>query len=315
MGIRRSGLTYQSAESIQPQTSRRQVMAEPETPEQLVIRFRGICGHIDLPNGKTGNSKKKKKRTVLVSHHNGNMEIEHHIPYIEVLADDVESFTSGLNVVQYSRPGVDGRLARVELDNATLIKLRDIEPGYVEEEISYRNDVPHMKDVVGQPNAAMNLQTPEAKDINTDHVVAVFDMPEGRLVAGDPEPAITRFATGIPFKPRRLARWSDLYSEYTPPLVVELVRLGSDVAKQEITFHKTLRMITIGNEPERLILGVGKDAHGNHAGHPHSVSPVQLTGHYLLYYDLLEKPPKPDERPVPIPTQFDGSGCPNSNYP
>jgi hypothetical protein len=290
-------------------------MAETETPEQLVIRFRGICGHIDLPNGKNGTSRKKKKRTVLVSHHNGHLEIEHHIAYIEFLADDVESFSPGLKVVQYSRPGVDGRLARVALDHPTLIQLRGIKPGYVEEEISYRNDVPHMSDVVGQHEVASSLKAEKAKDIDNPHVSAVFDMPEGRLVAGEPEPAITRFATGINFKARRLARWSDLYSEYIPPLVVELVRLGSDATPQEIRFRKTLRMITIGNEPERLILGVGKDVNGGHAGHPHTDAPVQLTGHYLLYYDLLENPPKPDERPVPIPTQFDGSGCPNSNYP
>ena len=285
-----------------------------ETSEQLLIRFRGICGHIDLPNGKNGSG--KKKRTVLVRHRNGNGAIEHHIPYIEFFADDVEAFADGLKVVQYSRPGVDGRLARVDLDDATEIRLAGIDPDYVEEELSYRKDVPHMSEVVTGFEPAESLLTPLANDVDSGRAVAVFDMPKGRLVAGEPEPAITRFPKKITgFTPRRLARWSDLYTEYEPPLVVQLFPLGSDGPSRDILFRNTLRMITIGNEPERLILGVGRDATHNHAAHDHEQAPPQLTGHYILYYELLKNPPPEKERPVPIPTQFDGSGCPNNNYP
>lgn len=286
--------------------------------EQLLIRFRGICGHIDLSNRAAG----KKKRTVLIRHKNGNGNgnIEHHVPYIEFFADDVAS-ADGLELIAYSRPGIEGRLARLNLDDkleGAEIKLKGISAGNVKEEIGYQRDVPHMAEIV--PGFEVNslledLLTPLAANVKRDRVAALFDMPAGRLVAGDPEALRTEFKPEGQFRPRRLARWSDLYTTYKPPLVVQLLLFKEKGAIREIHFKESLRMITIGNEPERLILGiVGAPAAHPHNGSDHDATgPVQPTGHYVMYYGLLRNPPA--DPPLPNPAQFDGSGCPNNNYP
>src|ERR1041384_2021285 len=176
-----------------------------EVSEQLRIRFRGTCAHLDLSNG----NGKKKKRTVLVRHRNGNSAIEHHVPYIEFYADDVQSFPRELKVLQYSRPGVDGRFARVDLDDTTEIRFKGIEPGEVEEEDNYRSDVPHMSEILKKANVqnrkvAQALLVADAKQIDRNRAAAVFDMPSGRLVAGEPEAMITTFPKEVEFEPRRL---------------------------------------------------------------------------------------------------------------
>jgi hypothetical protein len=291
--------------------------------EQLLIRFRGICGHINLSNGGNGNEK-NKKRTVLVRHQNGNADIEHHVAYVEFFADDVKAFSPDLKIIKFSRPGVDGRFARVEINDATEIRLKGIPAGEVEEALSYQRDVPHMGEILKRKiDVAKSLLTGSARDIDQERAVAVFDMPEGRLVAGEPEALVTRFPPEVGFKARRLARWSDLYITYEPPLVLELTSLEKGGAVREIEFESSLRMITIGNEPERLIVGIigapSDQTHHHDASHDHNgaedeePTPVQPTGHYVLYYNLLENPPT--VKPVPIPTQFEGSGCPNNNYP
>ncbi len=287
-----------------------------ENSEQLLIRFRGICGHIDLSNGSTG----KKKRTVLIRHQNGNGNgnIEHHVPYIEFFADDVES-ADNLKLIAYNRPGIEGRFARLNLVDeleGVEIRLKGIPAGNVKEEVGYQRDVPHMAEIfpgfVVTDDLLNGLLTPLVKDVDRDRVTAVFDMPAGRLVAGEPEALRTTFIPQREFTPRRLARWSDLYTTYKPPLVIELVLFKEDGTIREIHFKESLRLITIGNEPERLILGtLGATAAHTHNGSDHA--PVQPTGHYAMYYTLFRNPPT--DPPLPNPTQFDGSGCPNNNYP
>ncbi|HET8797097.1 MAG TPA: hypothetical protein VFO89_05405 [Thermoanaerobaculia bacterium] len=304
-----------------------------ETSEHLIVRFRGICGHIDLPSENGRKNGPKKKRTVLVRHTNGKGNgkknskgnVEPHIPYIEFFADDVEALSDTLDVTQFSRPGVEGRFARITFDEPTEVRFKDIPAGLVDEDLGYQKNVPHIGEILRSEVAVLEeLLMPEIKDVKGDSIAAVFDMPEGRLVAGEPEPALTRFDPKVGFKERRLARWSDLHLAYEPPLILELAPLGGDGDVQEITFKNSLRMLTIGNEPERLILGIfgppsghpnGSDTDHDHNGHDHGdgSTPVQRTGHYILYYDLLKNPPA--DPPVPIPPQFDGSGCPNNNYP
>jgi hypothetical protein len=296
-------------------------MAEAEETgrQQLLIRFRGICSHLDLSTNGNGANGRKRKRTVLVRHRNGNAAIEHHIPYIEFYADDVAQFSPGLRVFQYSKPGVDGTFARVDLEDGTEIRIAGKKPGYVEQESNYERDIPHMKDIVRDEKsrrAARGLLVAEANDVDRERAAAVFDMPEGRLMAGEPEAMITRFDERVGFEPRRLARWADLQVEITPPLVLELIPLGASGPKREIRFKETLRMITIGNEPERLILGVmatGESSHSDGHDHAQNGTPVQPTGHFILYYDLLENAPV--SKPVPIPTLLTGAGCPNNNIP
>jgi hypothetical protein len=283
-------------------------MAETKT-QQILIRFRGICAHLDMPG--------KKKRTVLVRHRTTDFNIEHHTPHVEFYADDVVSFSPDLNVISYSRPGVDGRLARVDLEDGTIIRIKGATPGVVEEEPSYVRDVPRFSEILKvQPPINQKIAATLLGDISavdSSRVVAVFDMPAGRLVAGEPEHQLTRFAKIVPFDSRPLARWADLHATVpSDRVVLELESKGGVV--RGIQFKERLRMLTIGNEPERLILGVisGSD----HAAHGHTESvPPQPSGHFVLYYDLLEVPPEKNQRFVPIPSQLGGTGCPNNNYP
>lgn len=293
-------------------------MGERTIPgRQLLVRFRGICGLLDLPNS-------KRKRAVLLRHHTGIAGIEHHIPHIEFYADDVETFSRELPIRLYTRPGFDGRLARVDLDDSTVIRLKNpeiIPAGDVEEEPNYQFDVPHMSEVLkalgADTEVVPSLLDPDINKVDRDKAAAVFDMPKGRIMAGEPEAMITRFEKKVKFEPRRLARWTDLLIACQPPVTLELQSLATGT-RREIVFRDTLRMLTIGNEPERAILGIltsDTDMHGvNHtnAADP-TAAPVQPTGHYILYYDMLKNPPK--DRPVPIPTQYTTPGCPPNGYP
>lgn len=298
--------------------------------QPLVIRFRGICAHLDLPNGAAPG--KKRKRTLLVRHRNGNGNIEHHVPYVECLADDIEAVSPpGLRMLQYSRPGTDGRFGRIDLadrpETMTIIRINGASAGDVTEDLSYEENVPHFSKILNDPNdakpAASLTKTPPPVDVK--FATAVFDMPEGTLVAGEPEAMKTRFDSGpAAAMARRFSRWSDLYVQKVPQgkVTMELEQQPSG-DKQTITFAETVRMITIGNEPERLIVGLigGGDAH---AGHNHAAGngngngtrgrgPIQPTGHFILYYDILKN--RPDETPLPVPSQLEGTGCPNNNYP
>lgn len=277
-------------------------MAEQQ-PQQLRIRFRGICGHVSIPGT-------KKKRTVLVRHNNGNANMEHHIPYIEFYADDVASSSPSLKLVQYSRLGVEGRFARIDLENGTQIQLKGIDPGDVDEQPNYQTDVPHMSEILKKAVAARPGIVDVSPQLLGDGkdaarartVAAFFDMPAGILLAGEPEGMITRFGDDVGFEARRFAKWTELYVPYkTPQIVVQLTAAGET---REITFKNTLRMLTIGNEPERVILGL-KVGGGPKGG-----------DHFGLYYDLLDDQQNlPDPRPLPIPTMLEGAGCPNNAYP
>ena len=296
--------------------------------QPLLIRFRGICAHLDLPNGAAPG--KKRKRTLLVRHRNGNSNIEHHVPYIECLTDDILALSPELRMLQYSRPGTDGRFGRIDLpdrsDTMTIIRINDVPAGNVTEDLSYEENVPHFKNILNDPNDATPADslTKALSSVDRKFATAVFDMPEGTLMAGEPEAMKTRFDSG-PAAPeetaRRFARWSDLYVQVPKgEVTIELEQRPSG-EKHTITFADTLRMITIGNEPERLILGLigGADSHEDH-DHPtgngngtNGHGPIQPTGHFVLYYDVLKN--RPDEMPLPVPSQLEGTGCPNNNIP
>jgi hypothetical protein len=304
------------------------------THQPLLIRFRGICAHLDLDPPKDAARGKRRKRTLLVRHRNGNSNIEHHVPYIECLADDVLDISSGLRLLQYSRPGTDGRFARVDLadqpDTMTLIRINGVPPGDVTEDLSYQENVPHFGKILNHRDDATPADSliKASPPVDGKFATAVFDMPEGLLVAGEPEAMKTRFDSGPSApeeKARRFSRWSDLYVQVPAgEVTVELVQ-QPDGEPQTITFAKTVRMITIGNEPERLILGLIGGAHSsaghdhNHAsgnGHGNGASgrgPIQPTGHFVLYYDVLKN--RPDQMPLPVPSQLEGTGCPNNNIP
>lgn len=302
--------------------------------QPLLIRFRGICAHLDLKNGAARG--KVRKRTLLVRHRNGNNNIEHHVPYIECLADDVLEISPGLQMLQYSRPGTDGRFARIDLpdrpETMTIIRIIQAPTGDVTEDLSYKENVPHFGKILNNSNDAVPAPSlmNDLQRIDAKFATAVFDMPEGILVAGEPEAMKTRFNSGPAKEERRFSRWSDLYvqnvREGTLTIQLQTINDKQPVSEpQTITFAKTVRMITIGNEPERLILGVigGADAHaGNDHGHAsgngngngtNGHRPIQPTGHFVLYYDILKN--LPNEMPMPVPSQLEGTGCPNNNIP
>jgi hypothetical protein len=291
-----------------------------DTMQQILIRFRGICAHVEVDDPKAetqnGNGKGKKRRTILVSHHgNQDTPIEHHTSYVEFYADDVRAFSPELRVVSYSKPGVDGRFARVDLTKGTIIRLKDTDPGDVEEAPSYRRDVPHFSEILKSfPEANRTIAPGLVGSINkldTARAFAAFDMPAGTLYAGEPENTITRFPKNINFPPRRLARWAELQATVAAgPITLELSSTTGPT--HAIEFTENLRMLTIGNEPERLILGVIE----NQAAHSHAgATPTQPSGHFALYYNLLDNPPLESDRAVPIPTLLGGAGCNNNNYP
>ena len=284
--------------------------------QEILIRFRGICAHVDVNNGLAPDGKRRKKRTILMRHRNADANIEHHTAHIEFFADDVDAFSPELKVVSYSRVGVEGRLARVDLADGTVIRLKNTPPGYVLESPSYESDVPRFTELLPQQNrpiAAGLVGDIEKLDIN--RAVAAFDMPEGILVAGEPEGLITRFKKSVNFTSRRLARWAELFATVAAgPIEIELSAPGKSDPRR-IQFKNTLRMLTIGNEPERLILGLlPESVQGSHS-HGTSEIPPQPSGHFVLYYDLLENPPQDKDKALPIPTQLGGAGCVNNNYP
>jgi len=294
---------------------------------QLFIRFRGIVTNLDLPNG---TRPKGMKRALLLRHDDPDTPIEHHISYIECLADDLES-APGLKILKYSRPGTDGMFARIDLPNdpgvMTEIRLKGVKPGPVVEEANYRNDVTHFEQILknyDQLKIEPSLLGESAADVDASRTVAVFDMPKGRLMAGEPEAFLTRFDPKlVTFTPRRLPRWVDLLTTVNRPNVeLELVQQPGG-EPQSIKFRETLRMITIGNEPERLILGVigGNGGHGA-AGHSHGKGNgkgngnggrTQPSGHFVIHYNVFD--PVPKDKPVPIPTQLEGGGCGSNNVP
>ena len=304
--------------------------------QPLLIRFRGICAHLDLTD-----KNPKRKRTLLVRHRNGNgsSNIEHHLPYVECLADDIAAITSG-RMRQYSRPGTDGVFGRIDLedrpDTITIIKINGAPAGDVTEDLSYQENVPHFKQILKEGSDATPATSlvNEADRVDRKFATAVFDMPAGTLVAGEPEAMKTRFDSGpaaAEEKARRYSRWSDLYVQVPEGEVkmdLEQWENGTRKDTLTITFAKTVRMITIGNEPERLILGlIGGSAadhdhshptengngHGTNGNGTDGHAPIQPTGHFVLYYDILKN--RPDETPLPVPSQLEGTGCPNNNLP
>lgn len=303
--------------------------------QPLLIRFRGICAHLDLDTPSAAHGK-KRKRTLLLRHRNGNSNIEHHVPYIECLADDVLEISPGLRMLQYSRPGTDGRFARIDLpdrpETMTIIRINDAPTGDVTEDLSYEENVPHFSKILNKADdatPAVSLMN-DSRRVDVKFATAVFDMPEGTLVAGEPEAMKTRFDSG-PAAPeetaRRFSRWSDLYVKVPKGEVTMELEQRPSGDKQTITFAHAVRMITIGNEPERLILGLigGADARtghdhghatGNGNGNGNGTSghgPIQPTGHFVLYYDILKN--QPAKMPLPVPSQLEGTGCPNNNLP
>jgi hypothetical protein len=293
----------------------------------LSVRFRGICCHIDPPNGE-----KFSKRTVLrqtrvlgngngKGNGNGHDDVEaaghghehghdtghahvagvgdEHIAYIECVAGDVD-LEKSLGVEPsptYQRVGDAGRYVRFEL-TGDIVELVGAICTPLATLPSYDERVPRLHKVAPGLGPVAPQLVGDPYEMDPAFVAAVFDMPGGTLYGGPPEPFATRFTGGETEWPAaKLASWVELLVEVpeTPRIRLTPIKGGEP---REIALKAGTRMITIGNETDASIRAIDEEDGGSHFG---------------LYYGLAETEPKN----APQVEVFQGlsGGCSNSNYP
>ncbi|HVR37705.1 MAG TPA: hypothetical protein VMU84_01315 [Thermoanaerobaculia bacterium] len=266
--------------------------------EQLHIRFKGICSHVDL-----GGNGTRKMRTVLIRGNHDDV-IEHHQAYVEFNPDDLADggLPADLTLLTYTRTGEAGLLGRIDFGDTYEIRVNAL-PGLVEQDRFFKRGVPSLSEILGRTATVKpSLLRADPQKIDKALVTTVFDLPEGSIRAGDPEREITRFGSSVPFQERYLAKWSDFFTTVENRPEVQLLSLtgGKDYT---IRFRPTTQMITIGNEPLADIVNLldGGDA------------AARAAGHWPMFFTLIDN--APDPVPVPIPKQLSGAGCPNNNLP
>jgi hypothetical protein len=279
----------------------------------ITVRFRGICCFIDPTKGDGF-----EKRVVLPnmgSHEHSTME--EHLPIIEYLADDLRSAPSELERVPFSRPGDEGKYEYIKLTEPVCIEFLGISAGKVTKGINLEDSTVHLDELVGQTQLKNTLLGPAAK-VKASLATAVMDLPAGVLMAGPPDSMPTEFEARAHFRKRRVARWFDHIAELDSTFGLQLTPLNDPQANpQLIWFKPSVGLITIAQEPERLIVGhfveprlTGKNT-AAHADHP-AATPPRATGHFDVYWDLVSDPPF---RPVPLPFQGTGPGCAPATKP
>jgi hypothetical protein len=306
----------------------------------LTVRFRGICCFIDQLNGQR--ERTFEKRVVLP---NGgkheHMGIEKHLPIIEFFAEDLIERPADMAPVPFTRPGDDGMYQYIELTEPVSITLRGTTKGNVRESLSLAGSVIHLDKLVPKPAELRDSLLGDPVKADAALVMAVMDLPTGELASGPPEGSFTEFPMSPNFKKRRVGRWLEhtvaLPDDET--ICLELTPLGQKNATKQILFKNTTSMITIANEPLRLIVGkfvqkpngetegltpnhtmktataesgAKESTNGNGAG-AHQGMPstnggsAQGTAHFNLYWELMKDPPT--ERPRPASSQGSGPSC------
>ncbi|HEX9982839.1 MAG TPA: hypothetical protein VGF69_06225 [Thermoanaerobaculia bacterium] len=303
----------------------------------LSVRFRGICCHIDPPNGE-----KFIKRTVLRqtrvpgngqgngngngngngsghdhghaataagAHDHGHDEGhghahlagvgDEHIAYIECVAGDVDLEKSrGVEPSPaYQRAGDAGRYVRFEL-MGDIVELVGVRCSTLTTLPSYDERVPRLHKVAPGLGPVAPQLLGDPYEMDPAFVAAVFDMPGGTLYGGPPEPFATRFTGGETEWPAaKLASWVELLVEVPETPRIRLTPIKGGQPR-EIALKPGTRMITIGNETDASIRAVDEEDGGSHFG---------------LYYGLAATQPKN----APQVEVFHGlsGGCSNSNYP
>jgi hypothetical protein len=268
----------------------------------MTVRFRGICCFIDKTNGESFN-----KRVVLPngrSHQHD--EHEEHLPIIEFFADDLKAAPEDLPRINYTRPGDDAKYQRIELDEPVYIELLGTAArGAIEPGLNLEESLIHLQDLVDEDIQLKRTLRGPAVKVDPKLVVAVIDLPKGMLMAGPPEPNITKFPNSQKFTERRAARWLEHITQVEGEFGLRLTPLGKPrPVAREIWFKSSTRMVTIANEPLRFIVG--------HFVKKPMAKPAKPTGHFDMYWDLIADPPS---RPVPEPSQGLGPGCSPSNIP
>lgn len=322
----------------------------------MTVQFRGICCFIDRTNGESF-----AKRVVLPggNGHNHAGAFEHHLSIIEYFADDLDTtypLDPELKRVRFTRAGDGGKYEYIEIPEPSVIELLGVAklPEGFKESFNLDDLIVHLDDLSGKKDLKETLLGPAA-EVDSALVNGVIDLPDGMLTPGPPEPFVTEFDPEKVVKPfrQRVARWLEHIVKLDGQFAVKLTAL--DKPKKEpviIRFKPQTRLISIANEPIRLIVGQfverpqeAGNGHPTHNGdthsieakppatetatqpagtqperHPHPVTPLaderaigQPTGHFDMYWNLIANPPR--SRPAPIPFQGTSPGCAPSNKP
>ena len=274
----------------------------------VTIRFRGLCCFIKDTNGG-----KYFQRRVVLPTHDHSMDIEHHTPHIEFLADDLKKVSQGLSTIAYKRPGDEGQYERIELNDAVMIEFLGLEgeDKRITEGPTYKGSAISLHGLAGEKRTLEMKDTVVGPrdEVDPDLIAAVIDLPPGTLLAGPPEATITRFLKPANFEPRRVARWLEHVIDVNGDFRIRLTPLGKPNATPEtIYFEDTTRLVTIGNEPERMIVGHFVPPPAGRA------TPPRPTGHFAVYWNLFTNI-KQTERFVPEPFQGSVPGCAPSTRP
>jgi hypothetical protein len=272
----------------------------------ITVRFRGICCFIDKTNGEDF------EKRVLLPHgggHHARSNFEAHLPIIEFLADDLKRAPIDLPRTSYTRPGDDGRYERIEIKEPVRIEFRGVSQSRkkITRGINLDESIIHLDDLAGRKLEMKKTLTGPALKVDPALAIAVLDLPPGVLMAGPPESIVTRFPPAVKFEERRTARWVEHIMDVDDDFSVQLTPLGeADAKTQVIQFERTTRLITIANEPERMIVG-------HFVPRPAGTAPLNPTGHFAMHWDLIQNAPDPPL--VPLPFQGSAIGCAPSNKP
>lgn len=295
----------------------------------ITVRFRGICCFIDPTNGESF-----KKRVVLP---NGgahqHSDREEHLSIIEYFADDLKNPPEDMRIIEYTRPGDGGQYQGIVIDEPVWIELLGTAPqGTITRGLNLEESLIHLSELVDEDIRLKRTLLGPANRVDPKLVVAVMDLPKGVLMAGPPEPVVTRFPNSPKFSERRAARWLEHITqieeeegESVGQFGLRLTPLGKPhPVPKDIWFEKSTRLITIANEPLRFIVGhfvtnppkpkVSATPQGAMAAVPAPIVKTtgKPTGHFDMYWDLISDPPS---RPVPEPSLGTGPGCAPANKP
>lgn len=264
----------------------------------VIVRFRGICCFIDPTK-----NEKFEKRVVVPNMGMHRHDMEEHLQVIEYLADDLKS-AHGFERVSFTRPGDAGQYEYVALTEPVQIEFIGTKPGAVSTPgRAFANSTLHLDELAGKTLQLRSTLLGPAADVDASLAMAVVDLPAGDLVAGPPDSSITTFPPKVNFQPHRVARWLELYTDFEGDFGLRLTPLGDPKAvPKQIWFKSSAALVTIANEPERLIVGHFVEAQP--AG--------ESTGHFDIYWDLFTETPF---RPIPEPFQGTGPGCVPANKP
>jgi hypothetical protein len=308
------------------------------TMSVITVRFRGICCFIEPTNGE---SKIFRKRVVLPNgskHEHAGME--KHFPIIEFYADDLQRKPAGMELVNFTRPGDEAQYQYIEITEPVRIELIGTKEGIVAPGLNLEDSVIHLDSLVSGRLRLKQTLLGDAVAVDSSLAQAVIDLPKGVLMSGPPEAAITAFPKSPKFTKRRVGRWLEHIAEVKGDFGLQLTPLGKpNATPKQIWFKSSTRLITIANEPLRLIVGqfvptkasvaasvalhghgktkakggakkkkVAKNGNDVHQGmqSANGGSP-QSTAHFNLYWDLMADPPA--SRPLPEPVQGSGPSC------